>query len=337
MPYEKLAKYLSDSTSPTVTALPDGSIDHYCTVSGNASEPLETRESLANEILGDRTSLRFRIETTEPGGQAVNAAKQLHAFGGEVTCYGHLDAPIFDSLPFETVSMGDPSHVYIFRFAERDLMFANNADVATWTVEDLRRTRDLSGVFDADAICCSNWVSASGLEDVFYRLSEKELPRIPFVFDPGDIVGSGHGEIEALHDALAALQDTFDVVYNANREEIRTTAAPLGRAFEDDTERLAAIQQTTDITAAVMHARDEAAVATSEGQTSVENYDISRPERHTGGGDRFTGGLGHALACGWDWEVALACGNACAVYYVESGDTGTVDDISSFVEDRSPR
>jgi sugar/nucleoside kinase (ribokinase family) len=335
MPYEQLKQYLADSASPTVTTLPDGSIDYYCTVSGGSTEPLETRESLAREILGDRTSLQFQIETTEPGGQAVNTAKQLHAFGGDVTCYGHLDAPIFDSLPFETVSMGDPSRVYVFKFAERDLMFANNSDVTTWTFEDLQQVGEISEVFDADVICCSNWVSVSGLESAFHRLSEKALPRIPFVFDPGDILGSEHEKIEALHDALAALQDTFDVVYNANRGEIRTTAAPLGDSFEEDIERLAAIQRTTGITAAVLHAREEAAVATSEERTSVKNYDVSRPERHTGGGDRFTGGLGHALACGWDWDVALACGNACAVYHVESGETGTADDIIGFIEDRT--
>lgn len=335
MPYDRLVRYLTASDSPAVTTLPDGSIDHFCTVVEDDTDPFETRESFGQEILGDRSSFRFRVVTTEPGGQAVNTAKQLHALDTSVTCYGHLDAPIFESLPFETVSMGDPALVYVFTFRDRDAMFVRNSEVAEWTLTELRRFSNLSKIFADDAICCSNWVSVSGLESAFHQLSNIDVPRIPFIFDPGDIVGYDTDEISALHSALAALQDTFDVVYNANRHEIQTTATPLSRSFEDDLERLAAIREETGVTATVMHARDEAAAVTSDKQLRVTNYHVDQPERHTGGGDRFTGGLGYALACGWDWDLALACGNACAVYYVESGSTGDVDDIIGFLEEQS--
>ncbi len=334
MPYDRLARYLTESESPTVTTLPDGSIDHFCTVMEDSSGRFETRESFGQEILGERSSFRLRVVTTEPGGQAVNTAKQLHALGGSVTCYGYLDAPVFEALPFETVSMGEPARVYVFSFSDRDAMFVRNSDVTEWTLTELQRSGDLSEVFAGDAICCSNWVSISGLESAFHQLSDVDVPRIPFVFDPGDIVGYGPDEIDALLDALSALQDTFDVVYNANRQEIRVTAAPLSGSFEDDLERLVAIREETGITATVLHARDVAAAVTRDEQLRVSNYHVEDPKRHTGGGDRFTGGLGHALGCGWDWDLALACGNACAVHYVESGSTGTVEDIVMFLEEQ---
>jgi sugar/nucleoside kinase (ribokinase family) len=332
MPYDRLPRHLATSDSPTVTTLPDGSIDHYCSVSGGA-EALETRASFARGILGDRSSFGFHVETTEPGGQAVNAAKQLHGLGGDVTCYGHLEGPVFEPLPFETVSMGDPSTVYVLEFADRDVMFVDDSALTDWTLEEIRRVGGLPDVLHSDAVCCSNWTSASGLEAAFHRLGTEEAGRVPFVFDPGDVVGNSPDRMEALHDALAALQNTFDVVYNGNREEVRATADPLG-AFESDIERLAAIREATGITAAVMHARDEAAVAAGDGRTRVENYRALSPERHTGGGDRFSGALTHALACGWDWDVALACANACATYYVESGETGTAADVARLVEER---
>ncbi len=332
MPYDRLARCLTESGSPTVTTLPDGSVDHFCTVMDDGRGRVETRGSFGQEILGDRSSFRFRVVTTEPGGQAVNAAKQLHALGGSVTCYGYLDAPMFESLPFETVSMGEPARVYVFSFSDRDAMFVRNSDVTGWTLTELRRSGDLSEVFGGDAICCSNWVSIPGLESAFHQLGDVDVPRIPVVFDPGDIVGYDPDEIDALLDALAALQDTFDVVYTANRPEIRATAAPLSRSFDDDLDRLATIREETGITATVLHARDEAAAVTRDEQRRVSNYHVEDPQRHTGGGDRFTGGLGHALACGWDWDLALACGNACAVHYVESGSTGTVEDIVAFLE-----
>ncbi|MEF8871813.1 MAG: PfkB family carbohydrate kinase [Haloarculaceae archaeon] len=336
MGYDRLSRQFAGSDSPTVTTLPDGSIDYYCEVTRGTGDLLETRDSFAREILGDRTSLGFNVETTEPAGQAVNAAKQLFALDGDVTCYGHLDSPVFDSIPFETVSMGAPSLVYVFSFTDRDVMLVNNSDVTDWTLQELRRKGSLAAVFDTDAVCCSNWLSLPGLEDAFYELGGENLPRVPFVFDPGDIVGCSHDDIEDLHGAMAALQGTFDVVYNANRAEVRTTTAPLEETFEDDIARLDAIRSATGITAAVMHARDEAAVATSDTRTVVDNYHVAQPVRHTGGGDRFTGGLGYALAAGWDWESALACGNACATYYVETGETATVDDIVTLVEERRP-
>lgn len=336
MPYNRLRRRLGESGSPTVTTLPDGSVDHFCTVVEDGAGSLETRDAFGHEILGDRSSFSFDIETTEPGGQAVNTAKQLHALGGSVTCYGHLDAPIFESLPFDTVSMGSPALVYVFGFGDRDVMFVEGSEVAEWTLADVRRVGELSDVFTGDAICCSNWGSVEGLEDAFHQLSDTDVPRVPFVFDPGDIVGRGPDEIGALLDAVTALQDTFDVVYSANRQEVRTTAAPLSGPFDDDLARLAAIREETGIAAAVMHARDEAAVVTRDERLRVGNYRVERPVRHTGGGDRFTGGIGHALACGWEWDLALACGNACAVYYVESGSTGGVDDIAAFLEEQPP-
>ena len=336
MPYDRLRRRLGESGSPTVTTLPDGSVDHFCTVVEDGAESLETRDAFAREILGDRSSFSFSVETTEPGGQAVNTAKQLHALGGSVTCYGHLDAPVFESLPFATVSMGSPALVYVLGFSDRDVMFVESSEVSEWTLAELRRVDDLSDAFGGDAVCCSNWGSVGGLESAFHELSDTDVPRVPFVFDPGDIVGSPPDEIGALLDAVAALQDTFDVVYSANRQEVRTTAAPLSRPFDDDLARLAAIREETGITAAVMHARDEAAAVTCDERLRVGNYRVERPVRHTGGGDRFTGGLGHALACGWDWDLALACGNACAVYYVESGGTGGGRDIAEFLDERPP-
>lgn len=334
MPYDRLARTLADRETAALTTLPDGSLDYFCTVAEGGDRRIESRKAFARAVLDERDSLRFRVDTVEPGGQAVNAAMQVHALGDAVACYGHLDAPAFASLPFETVSMGEPSDVYVFTFGDRDLMLARNTDLAEWTLADLDREADLSAVFAADGICCCNWVSAPGLESAFHRLGRLDVPRVPFVFDPGDVVGHDADETEALHEAMSTLQNTFDVIYNANRAETEATAAPLSGTFDDDLDRLAAIREETGIAAAVMHARDEAAAATPGGRERVANYRVERPERHTGGGDRFTGGLAHALACGWDWDVALAMGNACGAAYVDSGATGDVDDLVEFVSTR---
>lgn len=104
MPYDRLGRFLEERSSPTLATLPDGSVDRYCTLSAGAVGPLQTRETLGREIQdANRSTIRLQVDSTEPGGQAVNVAQQLHAFGSEVTCYGHLDDPIFDSLPFDMI------------------------------------------------------------------------------------------------------------------------------------------------------------------------------------------------------------------------------------------
>ena len=189
--------------------------------------------------------------------------------------------------------------------------------------------------FDADAICCSNWVGAPGLQPAFHHLGERALPRRPFVFDPGDVVGCDRRELEALLEAVTALQDTFDVVLHANQREVHAIAAVLPDDHASDAERLAAIRDATGVTAAGIHTEEEAAVATAKGLTRVPTIAVAEPVRRTGGGDRFSGGFGYALALGWDWPVALACGNAAAAHYVQTGQTGDPTDLAEFVAAQS--
>ena len=334
MPYDRLRECLAERPAPALATLPDGSVDRYCTLSGDAG-PFETREALGRALTaGDRTAFELDVESTEPGGQAVNAAQQLHALGSDVTCYAHLDHPVFDALPFEAVSMGAPASVYAFDFEGGDVMVVERTD-DDWTLADLRRVANLEEAFGVDAVRCSNWSASAGMRRAFRELAEEDLPRAPFVFDPGGLAGADADEVTALRESLAALRNTFDVVYDANREEVRATAATLPDAPDDDAGRLAAIREATDIEAAVMHGADGAVAATADGRARVDGLDVDRVTRHTGGGDHFSAGLAYALANGWDWDVALACGNACAAHYVETADHGSADDLRSYVARRA--
>ncbi|ESP89946.1 PfkB family carbohydrate kinase [Candidatus Halobonum tyrrellensis] len=336
--YGRLRDRLTERPAPTLATLPDGSVDRHCTLAGGDGA-FDRRAALGRALVdGDPSTFALSVDSVEPGGQAVNAAQQLHALGSDVTCYGHLDHPVFDDLDFETASMGSPASVCAFDFDEGDVMVVDRTD-DDWALADLRRVADpgLAGVFDVDAVCWSNWSSAPAMGAAFHELGREELPRVPFVFDPGGLDGVGAEGVEALRDAIASLGSTFDVVYSVNRAELRATAATLpGPPAVDDDARLDAVREATGVTAAVVHATDEAVVATADRRTTVESLDVDRVARHTGGGDHFSGGLAYALANGWAWDVALACGNACAAHYVETADHGSVDDIVSRIERTAP-
>lgn len=337
MPYDRIGERLQAEEPPTLATLPDGSVDRYAALSAGGVGRLRTLEAFVSELDDrERATFHVEVESTEPGGQSVNTAGQLHALGADVTCYGHLDHAVFEDLPFPTVSMGRPAVVDAFNFRDGDVMFVEETGMGGWTLSDLQAVVDLDAALTVDAVCGANWVSFPGLGPAFHELGDAALPRVPFTLDPGDVVGADPVEIQRLCDALGALQGTFDVVYNANRDEIRATAAPYVDDADPDEARLAAIREAAGIHAVVLHGRDEAIAATPDGTVSVDNLRVGQAVRHTGGGDHFSGGLGYALAVGWDWETALALGNACASHYVETGRTGSADSLVGYLEDRRP-
>lgn len=335
MPYDRLPRRLREDVAPALSTMPDGSVDRYATLSAGALRRFEKRETFGREVrAGTHKAFHIRPETTEPGGQCVNTAQQAAALGARVTCYGHLDHAVFDDLPFETVSMGQPATVNVFEFDDGDVLLVEaSPDIDAWTLADLRAAADLREVFAADAVCAANWASVPGLGPAFHGLADADLPRVPFVFDPGDLVGSDPAGLRDLLGALAALQETFDVVFNANRSEIRATAAALPAPPADDADRVAAIREETGVSAVVMHAEAAAVAATGSGVVSVPNLAADDPARHTGGGDRFSAGLGYGLALGWDWDLALALGNACAISYVRTGETHDAESLAAFLEE----
>ena len=336
MPYQRLARRLADGSRPTVSTLPDGSIDRYCRLSGGAGGPIDRRETFAREAqTGGQKGFSLAVESTEPGGQAVNAAAQAHALGADVTCYGHLDDVVFDGLPFDTVSMGEPAVVNVLDFADEDLLLVErSSDIREWTLAKLRTEASLRSVFGVDAVACVNWVSMPGMADAFHELATVTLPKTPFVFDPGDVVGSDVAAHRELRGAVGALQSTFDVVLSVNRTELHALAAALPdppASPVDDGARARALREEIGVTAVVKHGKDEAVAATPSGTVAVQNPVVD-DQRQTGGGDRFAGGLAVGLGADWDWPAALACGNACASHYVSTGETATAETLRTWMD-----
>lgn len=326
--YDALVEQLrSTPPSPTITALPDGSVDYRCRVETGAGGVPASRKELGESIArGDHKSLRIVPELGEPGGQAVNLASGAHGFGADVTLFAHLDAPAMPEFPYATRSMGEPATVRVLDFADGALMLAEESgDILSWTFADLRAAAaDLDARLDADVICCCNWVSFPNMPSALRKLADVAVDRGAdgvFVLDPGDVVGSDPAELRDLLDVLARLGAAYDVVLNGNRRELQELAnvvddGPNGDAGRAEYDLMAALRERADCHAVVMHARPEAAAATADGVVAVPNLTIGEPTRWTGGGDRFGAGLAIALGAGWPMEAGLAMGNAAASYYV---------------------
>ncbi|WP_200530573.1 carbohydrate kinase family protein [Halorubrum sp. LN27] len=322
-----------------VIALPDGSVDRYYGVTDATGERIATRSAFVDLISADGArSLQLTPEAVRPGGQAVNAARQVSALGPRVTLYGHLDDPALDGFSFPTVSMGSPATVHVLSFDERDLMLSvESDDIREWRVEDLFAAVPAppDEWLSDEVVVLQNWVGVAGMTDALRALAEVDLGKATVVFDPGDVTASADEPLRALCRALGALADGCEVVLSANDGELGRLADAVG-VDATGVGREPELREVLGVDAVVLHDERRAAAATGE-MTTVENFDAERVTRRTGAGDRFDGALATGLAAGLPWGECLALGNACATHFVERGETATRRDVRSLLARRGDR
>lgn len=313
------------STTVRLSAFPDGSVDRFRHVHGPAEDDGRLTVTEFRDRLPGNLAREFEIRTVavEAGGQAVNAAQQAHALGDDVRLDGFLDDPRLE-FPFETHSFGPPADVEIHQFPDGDVIYVEESPAFTdWQ----------HGAFEsvpaADAYVCGNWTSMPGQTDALRALAEAVSGVV--VIDPGNVAARPAAARRGFADAMGTLDGPADVVLSVNGRELSAMADALGVPGDPEPVRAAAA-----VSVVVVHRRESATVAARDGPAALEvpNLAIDAPARHTGGGDRFSAGFAHGLAVGGDPGAAAALGNTCASYYVETGETGTSEDLTAFLSDR---
>lgn len=309
-------------------------MDHFYAVY-DGTERIRHREAFAELVAAGSSAFTLRSKAVEPGGHTINMATQAAHLGEDVTCIGHLDDPVFADVPFKTISMGEPARVAIHQFEDGDVLTVEpSADIEEWSLENLRAVDPpVASVLSADIVFCSNWTMFGALPAVLADPTTAAISGDIFLFDPGPLAARSAGEVRSLADALAAVNESIDVVLAANGEEVQSMAAVLGDGDADAgdyVEALAQVRSSTGIWGAVVHETNVAVAVTAEGRERVENVDVEA-FRHTGGGDRFDAGLGFALAREWSWPDALTIGNACASRYVATGESAGRSELARFL------
>ncbi|QLG50456.1 PfkB family carbohydrate kinase [Natrinema halophilum] len=343
-----------------VVALPDGSVDHRYALSGAGGVRVERADEFRSQLAAGSRAFSLEPVDVRPGGQAVNAARQVHALGDSATLVGHLDHPVLAEFPFETRSMGPPATVRVVMLDEDDLLFSEPGAAETWELADLRAVVDWDRILDADALCCANWVSVRGLTAVFDRFrSAPPDESLTIVLDPGPIDAVDPSALEDLFDVLSrtdGASESIEIVLSVNPTELEAAVAATdvsGRASDrvsdasgvtsDGTRdrnralgRAVALRSAIGISGVISHGTAVAAGATRNGTTVVNMLEVGETKHTTGAGDRFSAGVACALAREWSLETALALGNACAAHFVGTGETAGPAAVRSILE-RSER
>lgn len=327
---EDFATRLDEADAPSMTLLPDGSVDRRFRMLNDEGAP-ETRERFAERVAGGDRAFETERVAVEPGGQAVNAAEQAVALGADASLYGHLDHEVFDGVDAATTSMGEPASVGVYEFHDGAVMFDTpSPDIQSWTYDDLRAAGGGSAL-DADAVVWTNWASVPNANDALRRAADRPGDGDVFVLDPGDLSARSGDDVRGLCDALAALGERYDVTVSVDESE----AEALADATRANSARAALdrVRSRTGIEGVVVHGTEEAVAATAGGTRAVPNFEAAAISRFVGAGDRFSAGLAFALANGWNWRASLTLGNACASQFVSTGSTGDRDDLAAFVSE----
>jgi sugar/nucleoside kinase (ribokinase family) len=325
------ADRLADAPSPTMTMLPDGSVDRRYGVLDRNHAP-KHRETFREQLGADRKSFVTEHRGVSPGGQAVNAAIQANYLGADVSLYGHLDHDIFDVLDVETHSMGAPASVNVYQFQDSAMMLTTEStDIRTWTYDDLVAAGG-EPALDADAVVWGNWASLPGATAALERVAARPGDGGVFVLDPGEVSMRSDAEIRELVAALGSLSNRYEVALSVNDEELRSLGDAIG-VGGDLTANGVGVRDHAGVDHVVMHGTERALAVTTTGSYEVPNFETAGVARFTGGGDRFSAALGFALARGWNWQDSLELANACASYYVATGVTADPRDLATYVSD----
>ncbi len=336
--YDTLLRRLDDAGSGKILTLPDGSVDIYYDVCGVKENPSETRDEFVDCLTDTGTnSCHLREIERTMGGQSVNTAKQCSALGDDVSVFSHTDDPIFDDLNATTYSMGEPARVNVLVFEDEELLLPQiPAHYSDWTLADLLALPDArEALNEADVVCIQNWVSFDSMDSALRDLADEKIGSTDIVFDPGDITKRGKSDLVAMMDAIRYTAAEYDVLLSLNRDEMEHLLDVAEVSGYGKKERIQKLCSKLRLRAAIMHHEERALAATETEELSVPNISTEHERRKTGAGDRFNGGVAHAMAVGWDLKYALLLGNACASYYVENKETGTPESLSSFLSKRS--
>lgn len=202
-----------------------------------------------------------------------------------------------------------------------------------WTFADLRVAAPdgVETFLAADVVWCGNWATMPNMSAALAEVASLDVDGGTFLLDPGPIVGVSDSRLRRLVDAVAALGDAYSAILSINDDE-STRLSAVADGELDRSKRLRELHDRTGA-AVVEHGLDAALAATDEGVVRVPNLAVESVVSDTGGGDRFGAGLALARDAGWEWPLALGLGNACASYYVETGETGSASDLAAHLTD----
>lgn len=286
------------------------------------------------------------------GGNGPIMANALLTLGSPLTYIGQLGHPnihpVFEDFASraETISIEEPGLTDAVEFADGKLMFGKHVSLAnvTWQTLTSFVSEDelVRRLGDARLIALVNWTMLPFLSEIFEKLLESVVPRIPgrerwIFFDLADPSKRTSDDIARALGLIARFEESFRVILGLNFNEGRQIGRVLGLG-EPDMEHDAvashadAIRSCLDVDTVVIHPSAFAAAADRAGTASLSGPYTPSPRITTGAGDHFNAGFCLGRLLGADLGTSLQLGVGTSGYYVRNAESPDIPALAAFLD-----
>ena len=322
---------------------------------GEDFTPIETIEAFGKRILaaaGKSTNIEFYPLMDKLGGNGPIMANANMAAGTRLTYIGALGKtslnPVFEDFASKAtiVSLADPAHTTAVEFNDGKLMLGKMRSFSEITFERILEVMTekalLATVANADLISLVNWTMIPHMTDIFVKLVEQILPKVPkkdriFFFDLADPEKRSYGDIVGALNAIADFEQFGKVTLGLNLKEAQRIYSVLGYkevpVNEEVLREMASIiREKLKLSTVIVHPKESAACASSEGTEWIPGPYTSKPLITTGAGDHFNAGFTNAQLLGLSPIECLTTGVCTSGHYVRTGKSPTIEDICNLID-----
>lgn len=351
------------SNSPANTALVglDGFVDTIVTpvdqrtAQGEAFTPIRSIPEFAQRIggaAGKSTNIELYPLMDKLGGNGPIMANALLEAGTRVTYLGALGwpalHPVFHDFASraEVISLCNPGTTIAVEFNDGKLMFGQLRSLDLITLETIYEVMGEEKLRDAlaaaDLVSLVNWTMIPNMTAVLRSFVEDVLPACPprdgklFFFDLADPEKRSHDDLLEVLEVMARFDKFGKVTLGLNLKEAQRvyqalSFSRLGESEEDLRTIASDIREKLNLACVVVHPRESAACATTDGTAWVPGPYTEQPLITTGAGDHFNAGFAQGQMLGLDPEACLSMGVCTSGHYVRTGKSPSLDDLEKFL------
>ncbi len=287
------------------------------------------------------------------GGNGPIMANALVAAGFPLRYIGALGKaaihPVFQDFAAQTkaISIGDPGLTNALEFTDGKIMMGITKYLEDITYDAILGCMGEGAFLDelsrSSLVALVNWTMIPNMTSIFEDLLSKALPSLPpieggrsFFFDLADPEKRSSSEILEAMRVIAKFEGFGNAVLGLNLAEGQQVSRVLnivetGESIDSLMAMAAKIRRALGLHMVVVHPKERAACATSEGEWCVEGPYEPNPKITTGAGDHFNAGFMTGQQLGLSPEACLTVGVCFSGYYVRTAKSPSLNDIDSFL------
>jgi len=305
---------------------------------------------------GRSTNVELVGQMTKLGGNGPIMANALASFGFKVTYLGLLGYPnvhpVFADFASraQVHSIAEPGYTDALEFEDGKIMLGKHESLKQMNWENIKTRFGLEKfaacVKSADLVGFVNWTMLTSMSDIWSAVLQEICPTIKgprrkLFFDLADPEKRTKTDLRRALELITAFQKYFDVILGLNQKEGDEIAATLGLNSGHDTpEGLLKLCQEIygrlQVDTVVVHPTAYAVAAGPDGAAIVQGPFESKPKITTGAGDHFNSGFCLGKLLGFSTELCLLSGVTTSGFYVRSGRSPTMIDLSQMLGNWPP-